>query len=116
MKIQLLLEVETPDVARHAAEVQTDLRQLLLDSLQLTIHRHPNFRLNAVIKTGVHSDAGLLTKADVAQYTGMSVRNVERCVKAKKIPEPIRSAAPHCTNGAPRWFLEDIQGCYPHRD
>jgi endonuclease V-like protein UPF0215 family len=108
MKTQLLLEVETPDVARHAAEVQTDLRQLIIDSLNLTLKRHPSFRLHAEIKTATGTAAGLLTKQDVAIHTRMSTRNVERCVKEGRIPEPVRIAAPHCTKGSPRWFAEDI--------
>lgn len=111
MKTQVLLEVETPGVARHAAEVQTDLRQLILDSLHLTLQKHPSFRLHAVIKTSSASASGggLLTKAHVAQLLHMSTRNVERCVQQKKIAEPVRITAPHCTNGSPRWFAEDIK-------
>jgi len=113
MKIQLLIEVETPRVARHAAEVRTDLRQLLLDSLQLSLQRHPDFLLRTEVKTGAGSASALLTKAEVAQLTKMSLRNVERCVKAKKLAEPIRIAAPHCANGSPRWFPEDIPSSRP---
>ena len=110
---QVLLEMETPNVARNAAAVRTDLRQLFLDSIQLslqqTLQKHPEFELRIKITTGAAAVDPLLRKSEVAQYTGMSVRNVERCVKAKKLPEPVRIAAPHCANGAPRWFAEDIR-------
>jgi hypothetical protein len=50
MNIQLLLEVEAPDVALHAADVLADLRQLLVDSLELTLQGNPNCHLRTEIK------------------------------------------------------------------
>jgi hypothetical protein len=108
MKIQFLIEVEAPAVARNSAAVQADLRQLLMDSVESCLQRNPNFQLRTGIKESRGPVTCLLTKADLAQFYQTTDRSIARWTKQGKLPEPIRVAAPHCTNGSPRWFPEDI--------
>jgi len=107
MTIHLLLKIEAPDVALHAPDVHTDLRQLVVDSLEIGLHYNPNFQIQSDLKPDL-SQSVLLTKADLARHFQISFRTVERWAKQNKLPAPIRVSSAHCVNGAPRWLPEDI--------
>lgn len=113
MKIPFLIEVEAPAVALNSAAVLADLRQLIMDSVQTCLQRNPNYQISAEVKQPDGAALKMLTKADVAQRLNATDKTVYRWWKTGKIPEPVRIAAPHCTNGSPRWFPEDIPTARP---
>ena len=115
MKNQFLIEVTADPVRFKSADTQADLRQLIVDILKQGLERNKAFELDIDVKpaNGDGPVAILCTKADAAQILKCTPRTVENWVKQKRLPEPIRVSAPHCTNGSPRWFRDDL---YPHRD